>query len=696
MKQKNFFLPLVRRYFVFINLLFLLAGLFCVFLADFNFRVEYSIDTWVEKNSSSWHLYQDLRNQFGDDETLLVVFKLKDLSPKRLDQYLQLTRTLQKSTGVKMLFDPVKLFLLTPHSQILDTHSITRLRQSLLHDPPDYRNVLVSKNLETIGLMILCHQNQSARYAEILHTVKQGMEDMGLPFRLAGTVYFSDTLTKAITTDLTTVIAELAIIALLGIAIFLWSWQLSLCVLMGIALNLLYTLAFATWLGIKLNLLSLIFFPLVFCMNLTTSIHLFSRRDSQGAWSLKQAYPSVCKPAFITMLATALGSAVFIFAPQTAISDMGIMLSFSIILSFFCSMLFVPSAYRSLAGSWNLSFLRPPHQITHKSTDPVTLISLVLITVATASFSTLPKLKTNPDAFYFFNQDSELVNSYQWIEDHLTGMLVIDMVIHTMDEHSLSTPGHLTQLKTFTATLQKQNELTTLLSGPKWMGFGLPGIIIPGLEKALVSKHEKTTRLVLRYRTTGQRTYAEIKKDLEKLWADADHKGLEMRITGLLPLILESQDELLQTQSKVFPVVLLIMSLVLLILLRSYWIVVLTLIANFIPLLIAAGVMVFFKISINSINLFVVSIILGVTVDNTIHLLYAWKEKRCFDSALTEVLPALWTTSLIVTLAFVALLLSGLAPVMEFGGLSIVIILSAYLCDRYLLPFLVSLQLPRR
>ena len=306
--------------------------------------------------------------------------------------------------------------------------------------------------------------------------------------------------------------------------------------------------------------------------------------------------------------------------------------------------------------------------------------------------SVLPKLKTNPDAFYFFNQDSELIHSYRWIEDHLTGMLAVDLIIQSTDERNLSTTEHLTQLQTFTKTLRRQTDLSTILSGVKWLEIGIPSAIIPGLEKALVSKNKKTTRLVLRYRSTGDRTYTEIENDLNQLWSKTDHDGLEMQITGLLPLILKSEDELLKTQLIVFPAVLLVMCLALLVLMRSFQILLLAVIANFIPLLITAGVMVLFKISINSINLFVVSIILGITVDNTIHLLFAWQQKRSFDQALTAVLPALWTTSIIVGLAFVALLLSNLAPVMEFGWLSIVVVTSAYLCDRYLLPFLVNLR----
>ncbi|MEQ8663599.1 MAG: hypothetical protein RLW62_22505, partial [Gammaproteobacteria bacterium] len=152
--------------------------------------------------------------------------------------------------------------------------------------------------------------------------------------------------------------------------------------------------------------------------------------------------------------------------------------------------------------------------------------------------------------------------------------------------------------------------------------------------------------------------------------------------------ILEAQDRLLVIQSHMLPLVLAIISLILLLALRSVRVLLPALLANLLPLLLTAGCMAWFAVPINSINLFVGSVMLGIVVDDTVHLLHAWRTSGSIDMALAEVGQALWITSITVGLAFSTLAVSELVPIRQFGLLSMVAVGSAWLCDTCLLPTL--------
>jgi hypothetical protein len=162
-----------------------------------------------------------------------------------------------------------------------------------------------------------------------------------------------------------------------------------------------------------------------------------------------------------------------------------------------------------------------------------------------------------------------------------------------------------------------------------------------------------------------------------------------MQLTGTIPLILEAQDRLLVIQSRMLLVVMGVICAVLFVALRDPRLFAPALAANFIPLAITAGCMAWLAIPVNSINLFVGSVMLGIVVDDTVHLLHARRRRASMDAALDDVGQALWITSLTVGLAFATLAASELVPIRQFGLLSAIAVTVAWLCDVCLLPTLV-------
>jgi len=121
---------------------------------------------------------------------------------------------------------------------------------------------------------------------------------------------------------------------------------------------------------------------------------------------------------------------------------------------------------------------------------------------------------------------------------------------------------------------------------------------------------------------------SELQNGIFEVWDSLDVSGLSLSLTGLVPLILLAQEEVLVSQFWTFLLILAVITICFYLCFRSCKLTVLSVIANLIPLIIAAGFMGLFGFSINAINIFVAAVIIGVIVDDTIHLLFCYVDSE--------------------------------------------------------------------
>ncbi len=679
-----------RHYQAIVAIVLLIVGLLSLQLP--RLQIDSSFEGWVHSQGKLHQTYTRFTEQFGADDKLLIVFKTHDLmasdtpadpdseaSESHLDRYLDFVTGLNALPAVIHVIDPVAIYLDNSDLDeglglmLKNEAAIAQMRKRLSQSLPGDWGLLAAKDLQTLGLLVGLDPTQRQTYPTIVEQIRNAFNKVGIPYHLAGIPYFSATLAEVMNQDLTLIVSLLITVALAVLFFFLRAPWLVLSIMVGISVSLTSVLGLGLLMGIQLTLLALILFPLLFCVGLTTAIHLFSRRE-RAEWVPEYAYAQVLKPATIAMVTTATGAAAFLFAPQPAIKDMGILLPLGIVLTYLSLMLFTPALFRWITGGWQL----PP--INHIQNNPLSKkvqksISLTLILAALGSALTVSNIKINPDAIFFFQQESELVHSYQQIEDQLVGLMTVELMLTTPPGSSVLGTKQRADIESFLKSIDEMPTLTAKVSGLELPTF--------------LTENRQAMRISLHYRNLANHDFNQIRKELLQHWKAASHNSeLQLAITGQLPLILMGQDQLLKSQAKVFLWIFLLVSLLLFTLLRSGQILLLALLANFIPLLIAAGTMVLLGISINSINLFVASVLLGVIVDDTIHLLHAYHKTGEMSIALTQVRPALWITTVTITLAFATLWASQIVPVVQFGLLSVVAVISAYLCDTCLLPAL--------
>lgn len=652
-----------------------------------SFRIGHSLEDWIDRDDPAWRDYAALRADFGDADTVLAAFPRAALRPATIARYYDLIDALRARPGIVGVFEPAELLLGADATTPPLEANIEDLRRSLATAVPDWRNVLVSRDVERLSVLLLLDPARRDTHAATLAALREGFAALGVTPHYAGTAVFGETLKDAIASDLARVVA-LLIVASAALLLGCFRDPLaSLAVFAGLAVSIVCSLAVCGLIGLTVNLLTLLLVPLVFCVGLTSAIHLFARRTA-GVWRLRDAWPGVVRPLAIATTTTALGCLAFANAPQVIVARMGIAMPAAVVITFLTSMLLVPAL---LAAGGRLGRV-PVVQMPRAVPSPAwrRRLAVLLGVLAIAAALSLPQLTREPDALRFFPADAALVRDYRAIESHFSGLLVADLVIRTTHGR-IDVPAARAVIERFLASLREIPELTTVVAGYDLLQWSSAAADSP-LGSAFFDATRAATRVSLRLRNTGAvtRDWPAIAADIHARWATVATPDLVLTQTGLIPLILDAQDRLLRVQGLTLLAGLAIACVLLWPFFRTPGLVALAAIATFVPLLVTAGAMVWLGIPINAINLFVGSVILGLIVDDAIYLLHALREHGDIEAALAEIGPALGITSLSIGLAFATLVTCELVPIRQFGLLSAIAVATAWACDTCLLPALIA------
>jgi predicted RND superfamily exporter protein len=189
---------------------------------------------------------------------------------------------------------------------------------------------------------------------------------------------------------------------------------------------------------------------------------------------------------------------------------------------------------------------------------------------------------------------------------------------------------------------------------------------------------------------------------LPALRSAIDNQYYNFTLTGTSVVAAEGTQYLVKNLLTSLFFAIVVISILMAILFRSWRMVVASLIPNFIPLIVTAGVMGFFHIPIKPSTILVFSIAFGISVDDTIHFLAkyrmelktrAWAQGECVVNALKETGLSMFYTSIILFCGFNMFSLSQFGGTQALGMLVSLTLIVAMVTNLVLLPsILLSLQ----
>ena len=308
-----------------------------------------------------------------------------------------------------------------------------------------------------------------------------------------------------------------------------------------------------------------------------------------------------------------------------------------------------------------------------------------------------------------------LLLQMDYIENNLTGLLPLEIIINKKNNDSVADHAMLTEIGKFQSYLKDLDDIKYAVSIAdivkdvnQMVNNGRSAhYIIPqssekinsyvdlaslhggGIVNSFLNDDRTSARISIRMLQVGSDRYGEILRRIEGYVKSSVPDNMVVRITGVVHLLIKMQEYLLESQIKTFSLAFAVIFVVMIILLRSIKLALISMIPNLMPIILTIGAMGYIGIKLDSGTMMIASVALGIAVDDTIHFLYRFKKefKKGGDASIVKDYSSLTIqddylisinktlmntgraiifTSIIAFCGFLALCLSSFKPIQYF------------------------------
>lgn len=484
--------------------------------------------------------------------------------------------------------------------------------------------------------------------------------------------------------------------------------------------------------------------PLIIVIGVPNCIFLINKYQQEvkshgnQAKSLQRVISKVGNATLMTNATTASGFATFIFTKSQLLNEFGIIASINIIAIFLLSLLIIPIIYsflpkpktkhlKHLEKKW-IEYIVNWMENTVRHRRLMIYISTVVLIIA--SIIGVYKIKVSGNLIEDMPKGEPFFKDILFFEDEFGGIMPLEIVIDTKQKKGVMKLSTLKRMEQLNEIIDEIPELSPSISvlnlvkyskqayyngNPKY--YQLPTNQERNFILSYFKNSASTTDLLENFvDSTGQ--YARITtfmKDIgtdkmerieERLQARIDKEfpkeNYNVSMTGKALVFLKGTNYLIRNLVISLSLAILLISLFMAWMFRSFRMIIISLIPNILPLLVTAGLMGYLGVHIKPSTILVFSIAFGISVDDTIHFLakyrqelqaHNWRAKKAVYEALRETGVSMFYTSIVLFFGFLIFIESSFGGTIALGGLVSVTLLFAMVSNLLLLPaLLLSLE----
>lgn len=706
-----------------------------------------SADELLVRDDPERAYFQEIREQFGDDEVALLVLSDDDvMAPAKLEQLRDVLDQLESLPCVSR----VESLFSIPHLRSVDGYLKTdpyiddlpetrAEAQAILEaalESPFVRNVLLSADGDVMAVGIVLDEEMQIDEFNVTRSIDgitRGLEDVYDDVFVIGFPHVRIEIADKLAEEQGQLF-PLAVAALL-IALFILLRQVLdiLIPVLTSGLSILWTLGLMGATGIPLNVVTSIVPILLVIVGSTEDIHLLSefRRGQRMGLDTGKAVNHMVKKMGRTVLLTFVTTyAGFLSIGLSGIEvlwQFGIVASTGLLLNFVITVSLIPALLR-LAGHWRLGSRRPSTddigcrwadrywRFLYKRRWWVVLVVTVVTVVAAAG---MRHINLNHNAVDNLATDSRLRAQVQKVNDELAGMESFSVVLESGIEDTFLKVRYLEELAEIQAFIDERgfarattsfadylalmNGVFQELGGPELPTnddeiYELMIFLDHGHVKEYVSETYDRARILVRHNISAAGELQAFVNDLEVFLDEHLDAGLSARITGDSVLTLSATSSLISGQLQSIGVLLLFVALIISLLFTDWRVGLMAVLPNAFPVVVLFGFMGYSGIPLNIGTAMAAAIAIGLAVDDTMHFMLRYnQELRSSKSQLNamrltirgETLPVV-STSVALMAGFLVFSLSDFEPVAQFGILSALVIGTALVADFVITPLVMS------
>ena len=711
-----------------------------------------SLRVWFPDDDPSFLAYDAYQAEWGNDEVIFVHldFDRDVFEADVLEHVSELANELASIEQVARIYSVLDLLHLTdvvgkPPADFNDVKPTRAEREraaQIAARDPLVRGVVVGKDRRQLALVIEPHVTETFDVErddlirEVRRICDQHAQRTGIPARLAGTGVIYQALNEATAEDFALFLGVGFLLLLLALGLLSRSWEVVLAAASVITIGVLAALGLYGWAGHRLNLVTALIPTLVMVLGVADVVHFpaalrRARRAHRAAAPdevAAQALALALAPCVLTTVATAGGFLSLLSSPIPALRHLGIYAAVGVGSSLLACIVLMSFVSIRLAKRPETV---PPYQIADRLLRAVRSVLMrharpawlvVALGSAVLAVGAL-QLEVDTNTLGYLPDSHRAVEDHHRIEDRWGPFYRLEMIAELRDDGRVTDDEKLRQLHAFASQAVEHPEVQSVV----YLGTVYEHAVlnhrgpdarvrqgdIVGLQRDAGAAHPDGMGAILRPVLSADETRARlvfttsigsarmVADTIASVEAIAQETAPDFRVTavGYPPLYVEIIDQVMVTLQRGFLLALLIIFLVLTLWLRSWRLVAASLVANLFPVLAIFGVMGWLGIDLDIGTAMIVSIVLSVAVDDTIHFLHAWRVAAreglpwsgAVDHAFHAAGRAAVVTSLLLLAGFPVLMLSQVTTVYTFGLLTTIAAIAALAADLVLLPLTLRL-----
>lgn len=713
-------------------------------------NIDPSANRIFSENLSAKQFYDNTRELFGSDETLIITIANDDVfSPQSVDTIKRITDRIGDLDAVRQVTSlttavdirsvdgglDISPFFTQPDEGSADLASV---RQRIMANP-FYAGSLVSQAGDTTAMIVYFDDFSDQEYIrggihERITAIIRDEQGSNEIF-MTGSPYFQFAMVELLMDDLvwTPPLIMIILAIILGIAFRTVIGVVTPLLTVGVGVIL--TLGTISALGYSLSMITALVPPLLMILGFTYAVHVTSeyhqqrRNPETNNPVILQTLKHMTLPVVLTGVTTIAGLIAMMANPINAVREFGVLASIGMVYITLLSITFTPALLKALdrnpkrwssTGASNLSngfddFVERVALFDLKHRRAIFTAFGILSLIALACMA---NIHVSTESITNFKSDSGVRKGFDIVNEKLGGANHFYIIVEGEHPDAFKEPQNLHALRKLQEWLEKQPEVGGTISVADYLMqinraindnnaeyFAIPDNKRLITQLLFLSSGDELDRIVdSRFRTTSLLVRSRvINSDKMSLLLDRIQPQLELlpgnltaTVTGNPVLINETLTDIIVGQARSVGLALVFVYIILAIMFMSHRIGLVALLPNIIPVLVYFGSLGFFGISLNPSTSLIAPMVLGIAIDDTIHYFSRFNrevhrhadDRKATLLAMKAVGRPVTFTSIGLCLGFMVLMTSELRMQAQVGLMASYSLVIAWLSDFLLTPAL--------
>lgn len=328
----------------------------------------------------------------------------------------------------------------------------------------------------------------------------------------------------------------------------------------------------------------------------------------------------------------------------------------------------------------------------------------VMVIALVGGIITFPRIEVDTYTLHFLPKNNPVRQASYYIEQEFGTFNTVDFLVVNQDNSPIDADDFAV-LRDISREVEQLEFVDGMVSYNLWRPIqriiaGVDEEIAAGIERNYLTEDQKKTRFSLRIPMGSVQEMKGYLDEVEAvIRAHTLETSLDIKAVGYLPIYIEHVDIIVNGLLRSLGFAVICITLTMMLMVGSWKLGLIALIPNTFPLGGLAMFMAFFGVPLDLGTSVIASVIIGLVVDDTLHIIWNYKKELRLSSekeidlkkVMKDILVPSTTTSIIFTLGFIILIISQARAVRDFGSLVSLAIVLGWIGDFLLFPAMLKI-----